>query len=152
MPSLVKLAATAGGLGYSPIAPGTVGSVLGVALAWVTRDWPAPWALGVWLAACAASIPIATRAERAFGRLDPSAIVLDEVVAMWGIGVCYPLSIRSGWGIAAAAFLLFRAFDIVKPPPLRRLARLPGGWGVVFDDLGAAVYTGLILWAAVSWR
>ena len=151
MRSLAKVLATAGGLGLSPMAPGTVGSALGVLLAWGTRSWPLSWSGALWLAACTASIPISTRAERAFGRLDPSEVVIDEVVAMWGIGVWCPLSL-SGWPMTAAAFLLFRAFDIVKPPPLRHLARLPGGWGIVFDDLGAAVYTAAIIWCAATWR
>jgi phosphatidylglycerophosphatase A len=90
-------------------------------------------------------------AERHFGRRDPGQVVIDEVmgmlVTMFGVG--------TGWPGALAGFLFFRAADIVKPFPANRLERLPGGLGVMADDLMAAVYANLalrVLLALSSWR
>lgn len=76
---------------------------------------------------------------------DPGPVVIDELVGYLVSVAFLPHSI---W-IAVAGFFLFRAFDIVKPPPARRLERLPGGWGIVLDDVSAGVYCQLILWAAL---
>ena len=76
---------------------------------------------------------------------DPGPVVIDEFVGYLVSVAFLPHSI---W-IAVAGFFLFRALDIVKPPPARRLERLPGGWGIVLDDVAAGVYCQLILWAAV---
>ena len=76
---------------------------------------------------------------------DPGPVVIDELVGYLVSVAFLPHSI---W-IAVAGFFLFRAFDIVKPPPARQLERLPGGWGIVLDDVSAGVYCQLILWAAI---
>jgi len=77
---------------------------------------------------------------------DPGPVVIDELVGYLVSVAFLPHSI---W-IAVAGFFLFRAFDIVKPPPARRLERLPGGWGIVMDDVAAGLYCQLILWAAIT--
>ncbi len=141
------LLATCAGIGRLPKAPGTWGSLLGALLGWaVVRVASAP----VLAAAGGLSFLIAAAvcgaAERYSGRTDPAEIVLDEV---WGMAVVIAAApVGGSWGLGLAAFVLFRAFDIVKPPPLRRLALLPGGWGIMADDAGAAAYVLLVLWVA----
>ena len=76
---------------------------------------------------------------------DPGPVVIDELVGYLVSVAFLPHSI---W-IAVAGFFLFRVLDIWKPPPARRLERLPGGWGIVLDDVSAGIYCQLILWAAV---
>ena len=87
-----------------------------------------------------------SEAERTLGVHDAPAIILDEVWAMTFIVILNPWAVWLWPGLLGIAFLLFRFFDIVKPPPLKHLARLTGGWGIMADDLGAAVYTVIILW------
>jgi phosphatidylglycerophosphatase A len=93
---------------------------------------------------------------------DPKCVVIDELVGMWLLAsvppldslLCrhahyYTLSQRAMF--AAVAFAAFRFFDVVKPPPLRRLERLPGGWGIMLDDLGACVYAWLAIQLIFRW-
>lgn len=138
--------ATGGGSGYSPFAPGTAGSVVGILPA-VLLSFVNPWAAGVLIiAVILVGVWASSEAERHFVRKDASPIVIDEIagqmIALWLV----PLSL---WTVAAG-FLLFRLFDIVKPPPARQFQdRLPGGWGVVMDDVAAGIYANLCLQAAV---
>ena len=131
------------GTGLSPFAPGTVGTVLGFPLYAVFALWLRPYeilalavplfALGVW--AC-------ERTGRALGISDHSGMVWDEVVAFLVILVFTP----QRWPWLAAAFFVFRFFDVVKPPPIRYFDRnVKGGFGVMLDDLLAAGYTLLVL-------
>jgi phosphatidylglycerophosphatase A len=89
--------------------------------------------LGVWAAA---------RAAAAYRREDPAQVVIDEVAGMW---LTLAGAAQVNAPSLAAGFVLFRLFDIWKPFPLRRLERLPGGWGVMADDLGAGLYAALVL-------
>ena len=138
--------ATVAGLGRAPVAPGTWGSLIGLGAGVLTLriGSPAPlWLLlPVKFAVCAW---LAGLAERELDRHDPPEIIIDEVWGMAVIPIAVPAIAASAWGLLAA-FLLFRAFDIVKPPPLKALSRLPGGWGIMADDAGAAAYTALLLW------
>ena len=84
----------------------------------------------------AVGIPAATLEERASGRKDPNHIVIDEVAGQLVTLIACPLV----WQAMLAGFILFRGFDVLKPPPVRRLERLPAGTGIVVDDLGAGVY------------
>lgn len=87
----------------------------------------------------------ASRYEELSGKKDPQAVVVDEVLGQWlTLAFATKLSVYS----LGLGFLLFRVFDIVKPFPVRRIERLPGGLGIVADDLGAGVYAGLVLYAA----
>ncbi|MBI3088423.1 MAG: phosphatidylglycerophosphatase A [Candidatus Omnitrophica bacterium] len=137
--------ASIGGLGHVPKAPGTVGSAVGWACGWL---WPgaaaAPLVVLVGLLGVAAS----TQAERQTHTHDPRWIVIDEVVGMWLVFTCLP-DLHSRRLMAILAFGLFRYFDIAKPGLIRRLGRLPGGWGVMLDDVGAGVVTALVLWIAL---
>jgi len=84
----------------------------------------------------AAGIPAATLEERASGRKDPNHIVIDEVAGQLVALIACPMT----WQALLAGFILFRGFDVLKPPPVRMLERLPNGTGIVVDDLGAGVY------------
>lgn len=135
--------ATLFGLGRLPVAPGTWGS-LGALLVWAPLRSAIPalaWPLLAGLTALA--VFTAGRAALALRRSDPSSVVIDEAAGM-ALTICV-LPVVPSWLQLGAAFLLFRLFDVVKPPPLRLLERLPGGWGIVADDLGAGVYALLIL-------
>ena len=130
--------ATAGHTGWFPVAPGTIGSAVGVVLWWALRAAGATLAVELAVAAAlfVAGAWAATETERALGVTDPGPVVIDEVMGMCVTLIAAPLS----WPAAIAGFVLFRVFDIVKPPPARRLERLRGGWGIMADDLAAAVY------------
>ena len=155
MARLANKIATVMGLGYAPSAPGTWGSAAGLVLAKLAQPLPDTprWALlaVLFVVAVAAS----SRTERDLGTRDPSVVVIDECWAMWLITALVPASLRA-WPAAVAAFALFRLFDILKPPPLKRLARCPAGWGIMLDDLGAALYAagllqlGLMLWPSLA--
>jgi phosphatidylglycerophosphatase A len=127
--------------GRAPIAPGTAGTVVGILLYLLIKDLGA-FGYG---AVCAAVIAIGTWAagcvDRMYGTKDNSTIVIDEIAGYLIALFFIPFS----WGNVAAGFLIFRAFDIVKPWPLRRFERIPGGPGVMLDDLGAGVYTNAVL-------
>ena len=138
-----------GGVGYLP-ASGTWASLLTCLILWPILAGLGPFgqnavALGGMLFFCAPNIYLAPAAIREFGDKDPGQFVLDEAA-----GIClsiFLLPARMGWGIGinlAAAFVAFRLFDITKPPPCRRLEKLPLGWGILCDDLMAAVYANLV--------
>ena len=130
------------GTGLSPIAPGTVGSLPGVLLAWATLDFPflirVMLALGLFLT----GIRICGVSSRRLGVHDHGGIVWDEICGMYATLLAAP-TLVSGWVLA---FLLFRALDIVKPWPIRDLDhRLGGGLGIMLDDLLAALYAAPLL-------
>ena len=137
-----RVIATAGFAGYAPIAPGTFGTLVAVPLAWAFAGL-APWA---YLLATAGIIAIAIGAagiaDRSWGTHDSGRIVIDEVA---GYLVTVALVDRSAWLPLAVGFVVFRVLDIVKPPPVRQLERLPGGAGVVLDDVAAGVIGAAIL-------
>ena len=141
--------ATAGPLGHSPLAPGTVGSLLGIPLAWGIGQLPWVWLeLGTILAICAVGIPICGAAAKRLGAgKDPGAIVLDEIAAL---PIVFFLVKADGPVAMLVGFALFRLFDIVKPPPARQAERLSGGLGIMADDWIAAVYANLVLQALVA--
>lgn len=145
--------ATCGGVGYFPFAPGSVGSAVAVVIAAALAASPQaqPW-LRFWLLGAAAltaciGIGAATRAEVYFGRIDPSQVVIDEVAGQF---LTLAGARDASWKWLVIGFLLFRLLDIVKPFPARRAEKLPGGWGIVTDDLIAGVYGAAILAAAGS--
>jgi phosphatidylglycerophosphatase A len=126
------------GSGLSPRAPGTFGSVTAM-LIWVAFLQGSP-SLPAQLAAVMLSIPIciaaADWAARRLGGKDPGCIVSDELAGQWLALLAAPPT----WPWWLVVFVLFRLFDIAKPWPMRRLERLPGGIGIVVDDLMAGVY------------
>jgi phosphatidylglycerophosphatase A len=134
------LLATTFGLGRWPWGPGTLTSAAVAAAAYVICRHDPLWLGAAGMALALVGIPAATAAERALGR-DAGAITIDEAAGMLLTLAAVPRAPAA----YALAFLLFRAFDIVKPPPLGALQRLSGGLGVVADDVAAALYAALIL-------
>ncbi len=132
--------ATVGGAGLAPVAPGTVGSVVAALLLWLI-PFSRPGLLLFLVAVTAAGIWAAPRAERLLGAKDPGAIVIDEVAGLTLGLLVAPRTLP----VVVVAFLLFRILDVVKPFPARAAERLPGGLGVVMDDLVAGLYTLLVL-------
>jgi len=147
--------ATGGGAGYLPVMPGTYGSAEGVVfylfLAWLVGST----AQGLWILVAAVlllqllSLGIIAKALPHFTSDDPSAIVLDEVAgqALTLLAIAFlhrdPLS---NWLAVAAGFFLFRALDTLKPYPIWKLGYLKGAWGVLADDVGAAVVAAFVLY------
>ena len=137
------LIATVFGAGLLKPGPGTWGS-LAALLLWAAYAWlahPAPQTLLIALVlgiviSIAIGVPAATIVARESGREDPGFVVIDEVTGQWIALLLCP----ADWRQALLAFVLFRLFDILKPPPARQLERLPGGWGIVFDDVAAGLY------------
>jgi phosphatidylglycerophosphatase A len=143
--------ATSGGVGYFPIWPGTIGAAVGLVVVAALQRLPmtetgisaivgltasAIFGLGVWAAG---------RAESLFGCRDPGPVVVDEVVGqMVTLLVCPAAS----WKVLLAGFALFRFFDVVKPFPAGRAEHLPGGWGIMTDDVVAGIYSMASLSAA----
>ena len=135
--------ATFFGAGFGKPGPGTWGSIAAV-LIWAAVAWglhPAALTLFVVLLvgialALILGVPAATIAAREAGRHDPGFVVIDEVAGQW-IAL---IGSRADWRHALIALILFRLFDITKPFPVRQLERLPEGWGIVFDDVGAGLY------------
>jgi len=141
---LSRLIALGFGSGLSPFAPGTVGT-LWAWVAFVVLDrWlePATWAVAIGVGA-AVGVWACGKTARDLGVADHGSIVWDEIVAFWLVLLFVP----AGFASQFAAFAVFRFFDIVKPPPIRYFdAKLKSGFGVMFDDLLAALYT-LLLFA-----
>ncbi len=143
----VNLLAFGFGTGLSPIAPGTVGSLLGVALAWLTMDLGLYVQLGVAVAISVAGIWICGESARRIGVHDHGGIVWDEIAGMYVTLLVAPPTILG----YALGFVLFRVFDILKPWPIRDLDhRLGGGLGIMLDDLAAALYA-LVLLGLYGW-
>jgi phosphatidylglycerophosphatase A len=140
-PLWAKLVATFFGAGLLHPGPGSWGSAATVFLWWllsqtIAVNWqPAAAAL---LAAVAilVGIPAATHMARATGLKDPQFVVIDEVAGQLITLIAVPVS----WKSLLLGFILFRGFDIVKPPPVRQLEHLPEGIGIVLDDVGAGLY------------
>lgn len=154
---LAVFLATGFGLGFFPVAPGTVGALWGLPLAWGLEHLAHRTSLGApyadlcqalaIVAICAAGVPVCTAAARRLGKKDPGSIVLDEIASM---PIAFYLVPIANWKIAVAGFVLHRFFDVTKPPPARQLERLPAGLGIMADDWAAAVYANLAL-RALLW-
>ncbi len=141
--------ATGLGSGLAPVAPGTAGSLVGLALAWALSGLPLWGYVAATVAVSALGVAASARAETLLGAKDPGRVVIDEVAGMLVTVAGVPPSAL----FLVTGFLLFRLFDIVKPFPCRWAERrLPGGWGVMGDDLIAGAYACLVLhlaWAAL---
>jgi len=132
------------GCGYSPKAPGTVGSLAAILIAWPI-SLAGVNAIGFLILSLAGLYP-AIRASAAVaeesGRKDPQIVVVDEVLGQW---LTLAGALRFNWRTFLFAFILFRFFDILKPPPIRLIERVPGGAGIVLDDMMAGAYGALVL-------
>ncbi len=148
------------GVGRIRFAPGTWGSVVGVLWSLLLL-WSGSllfFVAGI-LASSLVAVWVCGAAEKTMGQHDPGSVVLDEIVAvpialagyagLWWFQageLPSPSKLAHWWPAVVAAFLLFRLFDIWKPWPIRTLQKLPGGWGVVADDLAAGAVSALVLW------
>ena len=145
-PAWATLIATFFGAGRLKPGPGTWGSLATVAL-WailahfLPSSWLIPVNIALALLAVAVGIPAATQVARASGLKDPQFVVIDETAGQLITLIGAPLA----WKSFLAGFILFRAFDIVKPPPVRQLERLPEGTGIVVDDVAAGLYGLLVM-------
>ncbi len=134
-------------------APGTWGSLIGLVLGvLLVRVFEWRVTVPVLIISFGACVAVCDGAERQLRRHDPPSVILDEVWAMGAVVILLPWLIWSVMRLALA-LALFRFFDIAKPIPLKPLARLPGGWGIMADDAGAAAYTIATLWLLhkLSW-
>ena len=156
------------GAGLFPVAPGTAGSAVGLALAWLlagalSRVTGSSVAASVGLLMSGllvglVGVPLSTRAARVLAARDPGCIVIDEVAGQLLSAVPVPLfryaSLGWEWSVWIASFLFFRLFDVWKPGVIYRLQDLPEGWGIVADDIAAgvaaALATALLAWFVPS--
>lgn len=159
MQNLLLWAAQGFGLGRIPVAPGTFGSVLGIGWFALLLSTGRVWSLAAGtLAGAILAVWLCGLGERILGEKDPGSVVLDEAAAMplcfcfwtgtWlqrhhSLPGWHDFFARSNWPAILAVFAAFRLFDVWKPWPVRQSQSLPGGWGIVVDDLLAAVYVNL---------
>ena len=135
------LVATGFGSGYSPTAPGTAGTIL----AWLAAFFLFRGDMALLISATALVTIVGTISadyvEKDNGSTDPSIVVVDEIAGMW-LGMWFlPVDIIP----CLIAFGLFRLFDVTKLFPINHLQNLPGGWGIVLDDIGAGIYTMMVM-------
>ena len=141
-----RMIATVGFLGYSPVAPGTMGSLAAALVFFLLPSYLSVWpfALGLLLLLVIsvwAAHQMAAPKSAAAGKIDPQEVVIDEVMGMAVTLAFVPLDLK----IIGLGFLLFRLFDVTKPFPARRMEKLPGGWGIVMDDVVAGIYANVVL-------
>ena len=139
--SWATLVAAFFGVGRFRPGPGSWGSAATVLLWWlltrlIAPTWQAWTASALAALAVGVGIPAATRVARASGQKDPQFVVIDEVAGQLITLIAVPVS----WKSLLLGFILFRGFDIVKPPPVRQLEKLPEGVGIVIDDAAAGLY------------
>ena len=145
-PVWASLIATFFGIGNLKPGPGTWGS-LAAALIWfallrlISQKFQPEVLAGLIVIVIAIGIPAATRLARSSGLKDPQNVVIDEVAGQWITLLLVPVS----WKTLLAGFILFRGLDILKPPPVRQLERLPEGTGIVVDDVAAGLYALLVM-------
>lgn len=126
--------------GYSPFAPGTAGSLVGILIYMIPGVEKFFILIPISILFFIIGVITSSHLERKLGD-DPSIVVIDEIVGMWVSLFFLPKQLA----VYIGAFLLFRFFDIVKPPPARRAERLKGGWGIMLDDVFAGVYANIVL-------
>jgi phosphatidylglycerophosphatase A len=127
-------------LGHSPFMPGTMGSLGGLIVFFLVRNNDILYAFTI-LFLFTLGVLFAGESEKIYKRKDPAMIVIDEACGMLLALFFVPFNLYS----VILGFFLFRIFDILKPPPARRLERLTGSLGIMFDDIVAALYTNIIL-------
>ena len=136
------------GAGYSPVAPGTAGSAVGIVIAWLLWQTELPYGVAIAaLVTAAIGFWAAERGAIHFADKDPGPVVIDEIAGQLLTLALLPHS----WQLLVISFFLFRLLDIWKPFPARQLEKLRGGVGIMVDDLAVAVYGNLLLQALVLW-
>lgn len=143
---LITFLATGFGSGLAPFAPGTAGTLVGVLICLLFL--PFPWMIRFLfvLALLALSVYVAQQAENLYQKKDDQRIVIDEIIGFQITMLPAEINILN----ICVAFVLFRIFDILKPFPIRNLQRIPGGWGIVIDDVVAGIYAAIVLWLVIN--
>ena len=148
------LLATFFGIGFLRPGSGTWASLATIALWWAAATFLVAGSLQslyATIAVCGViivGIPVSSIVARESGANDPCHVVIDEVAGQLIALIAVPLR----WQYVLASFILFRGFDILKPPPLRQLEKLPGGSGIMLDDVGAGVYANIVVQILVHFR
>ena len=134
---LILLLSSNFGLGYAPVASGTIGTLAGVPMFWSLSGTAPATQITAYLLLLALSCGVAEQAGRIYQTADDGRIVIDEMMGYLTTVLFLPFS----WPTAVAAFVLFRFFDITKPPPVSTIdRRMKNGIGVVLDDVAAGLY------------
>ena len=136
--------ATVLGLGYCPIASGTVGSLAALPVYYLLHEHPLVQFI-VFLVLFFAGVAAAAVIEKETGDKDPSIVVIDEFACLFLAFLFIPFKLV----YVIPGFIIYRLIDIIKIPPMNTLEEIPGGWGIMLDDLAGAVYTNLILQAII---
>jgi len=149
MKRLAFFIGTGFGSGFLRPASGTWGSIVGFGYFYLLLKLPVAIACVVALAVIALSIWTADETARQLAKKDPGEVVIDEIAAV--PLAAWPLALLTAppWWLWVGVFVAWRIADIIKPPPARQFEALPGGWGIVADDLMSAAYVGAIFWAAI---
>lgn len=143
---LVKVLASGLGIGYSPLAPGTIASLLGLILYYFVKELPLQHYVLFVVAFIFFAFWISAGGINIFGGEDPKKVVIDEIAGFLVVMIGHAFS----WSRVLAGFMLFRFFDVAKPFPVGLIEkRFKGGYGIVLDDVAAAVYANLSLWALI---
>jgi phosphatidylglycerophosphatase A len=139
MKFLARFLATAGYIGYAPAAPGTAGSLVALPIIWLAYPALSP-AAAVFSVSMVFLIAVWSAGRQAGEQeKDPQHVVIDELVGQLIAMLVIPVGIFT----IAAGFVLFRMFDVFKPFPSRQSEKLPGGWGIVMDDVVAGIYANI---------
>jgi phosphatidylglycerophosphatase A len=142
MKHFILLLATGFGVGYSPIAPGTLGTLVAILIYYFLSEISPPLYEITLIGFFFLSVWVSENAERFFRKKDDQRIVIDEIIGFLTTMLWVPKTIR----FVIIGFFLFRFFDILKPFPIRRLEKgFKGGFGVVLDDVVAGVYANIVL-------
>jgi len=142
------LLATGFGSGFCPILPGTAGTIVAIPICYVLSSLPLVLYALIVAVSFFLSVFVSEKAQKHWGKKDDRRIVIDEIMGFLITMLGVPATLRA----VVSGFILFRFFDIVKPPPIRRLERVGGGYGVVLDDVMAGVYANLFLQLVLSFQ
>ncbi len=143
----IVLLATGLGVGAARFAPGTLGTMWGLPITLALASVESWWSrVALILALCLTGVTICGRAADLLGKKDPGAVVWDEFVTLPIVFLWVPLSCWRSPLVLAVGFVLHRIFDVSKVPPVNYAERLPAGWGIMLDDVVAAIYASVLLW------
>lgn len=145
--SIAKIIATFFYVGLIPIGPGTFGTLAAIPLFYALSFAPLYVYFALTILIILISVWASTVAEEIFGKTDPGQVVADEVCGYLITMILVPVTLSNIF----FGFLLFRLFDIAKPYPVRKFEKLPGGWGIVIDDVAAGVYACITLHILGRW-
>ncbi len=139
---IIKFLASGFYTGYFPVAPGTIGSLVGILACFLLQDVPFTTYAIVVILTLIAGIYISGEAEKIYQTKDSSHIVIDEIAGVFFTFIYLP----KGISFLLAGFIAFRFFDILKPFPIRLIdEKIKGGWGIMFDDVLAGIYASILI-------